>query len=72
MYRISRDGQEPIIDVDQVEAIKPAIRSSEPGRYDVDEISANLLPIGHSSKRWGAGIKHGDDELAIEPESFNQ
>jgi hypothetical protein len=39
MLRISRNGQEPIIDVDQVEAIEPAIRSSEPGRYHVDEIS---------------------------------
>jgi hypothetical protein len=37
MYRISRNGQEPIVDVDQVdvdqvEAIEPAIRSCEPGR----------------------------------------
>jgi hypothetical protein len=37
MYRISRYGQEPIVDVDQVEALVPAIRSSEPGRYHVDE-----------------------------------
>ena len=29
MIRISRNGQEPIVDVDQVEAIKPAIRLSE-------------------------------------------
>jgi hypothetical protein len=44
MYRISRNGQEPIVDVDQVEAIEPAIRSSEPGRYHVDEIRADPLP----------------------------
>jgi hypothetical protein len=56
IYRISRSGHEPIMDVDQVEAIKPAIRSSEPGRYHVDEISADLLPSGHSSRRWGVGI----------------
>jgi len=30
MYRISRDGHEPIIDVDQVEAIESVIRSSKP------------------------------------------
>jgi hypothetical protein len=30
MYRISRNGHEPIVDVDQVEAIEPAICSSEP------------------------------------------
>jgi hypothetical protein len=56
MYRISRNGQEPIIDVDQVEAIGPAIRSSEPGRYYVDEISADPLPGCHTSRRWGVGI----------------
>ena len=33
MYRISRNGQEPIVDVDQVEGIEPAIGASEPGRY---------------------------------------
>jgi hypothetical protein len=31
MYRIRRNGPEPIIDVDQVEAIEPAIRSSKRG-----------------------------------------
>jgi hypothetical protein len=51
MYRISRNGQEPIIDVEQVEAIEPAIRSSEPGRYHVDEISADPLPSGHDWRR---------------------
>jgi hypothetical protein len=34
-YRISRNGQESIIDVDEVEAIEPVIRSREPGRYHV-------------------------------------
>jgi hypothetical protein len=38
VYRISRNGQEPIIDIDTLEAIEPAIRSSYPGRYHVDEI----------------------------------
>jgi hypothetical protein len=46
MYRISRNGQGSIIDVDQVEAIEPAILSSEPGRYHVDEISADPLASG--------------------------
>jgi hypothetical protein len=57
MYRISRNGHDPIIDVDQVEAIDPAIRSSDPGRNHVDEISADPLPSGHISRRWGVGIR---------------
>ena len=54
-FRISRNGQEPSIDVDQVEAMEPALRSSKPGRYHVDEVSADPLPSGHPSRRWGAG-----------------
>ncbi len=38
MYRISQNGQEPIVDVDTVDQLEPAIRASEPGRYHVDEI----------------------------------
>ena len=51
MYRISRNGHEPIIDVDQLGAIEPAIRLSEPGRYHLDEISADPLPSGHTLRK---------------------
>ncbi len=34
-YGISRNGQKVIVEVDQVEAIEPAIRPSEPGLYHV-------------------------------------
>ena len=61
MYRISRNGQEPIIDVDQFEAIEPANRSSEPGRYHVDEINAHPLPSGHMSRRWGVGVERHNE-----------
>jgi hypothetical protein len=57
MYRISHNGQEPIVDVDQVEAIEPATSSSEAGRYHTDQISRDALPSGHTSRRWGIGIK---------------
>ena len=52
-FRISTDGCDQIIDADQVEAIEPAIRSSEPGRYHLYKISADPLPGGHTSRRWG-------------------
>jgi hypothetical protein len=48
MYRISHNGHEAIVDVDQVKAIEPAVRSSPPGRYHIDEISADPLPSGHT------------------------
>jgi hypothetical protein len=68
MFRISRDGQEPVVDVDTLDQLEPAIRSSEPGRYHVDEISAGLLPSGHTSRRWGVGIKRIDGSVVIEPD----
>ena len=61
MYRISRNPQEPIIDVDHVKAIEPVIRSSNPGRYHVNEISRDQLPSGHTSRRWGESETAGWD-----------
>ncbi len=56
MHRISRIGPEPIIDVDQVEEIESTIRSSKPGRYHVDEISSNPLPIPIEGTAHNMGI----------------
>ncbi len=66
MYRICHDGQEPIIDVDQVAAIEPAVRSSPPGRCHMDEISRDPLPSGHTLRRWGVGIKRPDGVVTID------
>jgi hypothetical protein len=71
MYRITQNGQESIIAVDQVEAIETAIRSSEPGRYHVDEISADVLPSGHTSRRCGVGIKRHDRTVVMEPDPWD-
>jgi hypothetical protein len=69
MFRISRNGHEPIVDVDTVEDIEPAIRDLKPGRYDVDEISADPLPTGHTSRRWGIVIKWRDGAVFVEPDA---
>jgi hypothetical protein len=63
MYRISRNGHEPIVDVYHVEAIEPTIRSSEPGIFHVAEIRSDPLPSGHTSRRWGVGIKLRDGTM---------
>ena len=68
MFRISRVGPEPFIDVDRAEAIEPAIPSSEPGRYHVDEILADPMPSGHTSRRWGTAIKRPDGSAELEGE----
>ncbi len=70
MYRITPNGQEPIIDAYHVEAIEPAIRASEPGRYHIHELGADPLPSGHRSRRWGAGRKVREGAVAIEPDPW--
>jgi hypothetical protein len=50
MYRISRDGQEPVVDVDRVERIELALVSCAAGRYHVDQISRDPLPSVRSRR----------------------
>jgi hypothetical protein len=69
-FRISQPDHEPITDVGSVVAVEGAIRASEPGRYHVDEISQDPLPSGHTSRRWGVGIKRPDGTVAIEPDHW--
>jgi hypothetical protein len=69
MFRISKDLN-TIIDVAQVDQIEPALRVLKPGRYHVDEISAESLPSGHASRRWGIGIKNADGSVVIERDSW--
>jgi hypothetical protein len=66
MHRVSRNGQEPIIDVDTIEEIEPAICDLKAGRCDVDEISAGPLPRGYASRRWGVVIKWRDGAVFLE------
>jgi hypothetical protein len=70
MFRISRGGREPITDLDDVDQLEPAIRSSPLSRYHVDELSADPLPSGHTSRRWGVGIKHDDGVVVLEPDPW--
>jgi hypothetical protein len=56
------------VDVDSVERIEPVIRAAKQGRYHVDEISADPLPTGHTSRRWGVGIKMADRAVSHEPD----
>jgi hypothetical protein len=69
MCRISRNGHEPIVDVDDVEEIEPPIHTSEPGILHGDEISSDPLPSGHTSRRWGVGIKPSDETVTRDPDT---
>jgi hypothetical protein len=71
MFRISRAGSKPIFDVEFVEQIEPAIRSSPPGRCHIDEISADPLRSGHTSRAWGKLVRHTDGRTEAEPHPWS-
>jgi hypothetical protein len=63
MFRISRG--ESGFDADTLERVQEMLRNGRPGRYHVDEISADPLPSGHKSRRWGVLIKRADGSLEL-------
>jgi hypothetical protein len=69
MFRVSHQG-EGIDEVGTIEGARQIVRGQAPGRYHVDEISADPLPSGHTSWRWGVGIKRSDGEVAIDPDPW--
>jgi hypothetical protein len=67
MFRISRDGQEPVVDVETAKQIEPTVQSGTPGRFLVEEIRANddPFPSGHQTRPWGTAIHHPDGQVAL-------
>jgi hypothetical protein len=41
-----------------------------PGPYHVDEIAADPLPSGHTSRRWGVAITHPHGRVELDPEPW--
>jgi hypothetical protein len=69
MFRISRHGREPVVDVDSVEQIEPAISESKLERFHVDEIRAHddAFLSGHTSRAWGTAIRLPSGNVALKP-----
>jgi hypothetical protein len=57
---------EPIGTAASQEGIKRVIEGFGPARYHVDEICSAPLLSGHTSRRWGVGIKRPDGVVTIE------
>jgi hypothetical protein len=72
IYRISRPGHKPIVDVGSAEAIEGVVRAEKPGTFHVDEIASDPLPSGHTARRWGTAIKHPDGTVAVEPDPWQE
>ena len=69
-YLISQNGQEPVVCVDSIEQVERTIRSSPPGRYQLDDISTEPLPSAHSARRWDVAIRHADGSVDLEPDRW--
>jgi hypothetical protein len=66
MFRVSHrvDG---IDDADTIDGARGIVRGQPPARYDVDEIRAEPLPSGHTSRQWGRLIRHPDGRVEDDP-----
>ena len=58
ILRVNDRHGEPIGTADSPDGVSSIVMGLDPGRYHVDEISADPLPSRHRSRRWGIGIKH--------------
>jgi len=70
VYRISK-GTDVGDTIDSIDAIAGFTRAHGPSRYRVDEISRDLLLLGHTSRRWGVVINHADGTVVVEPDPSN-
>jgi hypothetical protein len=65
MFRISQ-SRKPVVNVDIVAKIDPAVRALGTGCYHVEQIEREPLPSGHTSRRWGVGLKMPVGSVVIE------
>jgi len=70
ILRIKGADGEPIGTAESGQGVQRILEGLPPGRYHVDEISRDPLPCGHTSRRWGVGIKHGDGTFALDPDPW--
>ena len=66
IFSVNRPDGEPIGTAECADDIRAMLEPLPPGRYHVDEISSDQLPSGHTSRRWGVGIKRGDWTVTID------
>jgi hypothetical protein len=66
MFRVSHKG-EGIDAAESIDGAREIVRRRAPGRSDVDEIRAEPIPPGHTSRSWGRMIRHSDGRVEEEP-----
>ena len=66
ILRLNNPDGNPIGSAESVEGVREMLEPLPPGRYHVDEIGSDPLASGHTSRRWGVGIKRGDRTVTID------
>lgn len=65
ILRVNNPDGEPIGTTESAEGVRAILEPLPPRRYHIDEISRDPLPSGHTSHRWGPGIKRGGWTVTI-------
>jgi hypothetical protein len=70
MFRVSQDDL--IDDADTIDGAREIVRGQPPGRYHIDELSADPVPTGHTSQRWGVAIRRPNGSVELEPDPWDR
>jgi hypothetical protein len=55
-----------------IDGAAQVLTDSPPGRYAAEEVSpaGELLPSGHSCRRWGTAIRQRDGQVTLDPDPW--
>jgi hypothetical protein len=69
MFQIIRDPNDYYMAAG-LDDIAHALGDAQPGRFLVEEVSPSgeLLPSGHSCRRWGTAVRHPDEQVTLDPD----
>jgi hypothetical protein len=70
ILRVNGADGDPVGTADSPDRLRSLLNGLDPGRYHVDEISADPLPSRHTSRRRGIGIKHPDGTVTLDPDPW--
>jgi hypothetical protein len=70
MLRVNDPQRDPVGAASDVKGLRHLAESLGPGRYHVDQIAADPLPSGHTSRRWGSAIKHPEGRVELDPDPW--
>ena len=70
MLRANGSQGDPVGAAPDVEGMRRLVECFDPGRYHVEEIAADPLPSGHTSRRWGVAIEHPAGRVELDPDPW--